>query len=79
MAVITSPALSQPVTVPAAALPGKLLGLYHYQQGTYYLKAAMSAGALVMVRFGSVQFRGYFARTPNQTIGSVQGFSRTLN
>ena len=30
--------------------------------------------ALVMVRFGSVRLRGYFARTLNQNIGSVQQF-----
>ena len=34
---------------------------------------------LVMVRFGSVRFRDYFARTPNHSIGSVQQFPRTLN
>ena len=34
---------------------------------------------LVMVRFGSVRFRGHFARTPNWIIGSVQHFPRTLN
>jgi hypothetical protein len=28
---------------------------------------------VVMVRFGSVRFRGYFARTPNRTIGSSSG------
>ena len=37
------------------------------------------AANLVMVRFGSVRFRDYFARTPNHSIGSVQQFPRTLN
>ena len=32
-----------------------------------------------MVRFGSVRFRGYFARTLNQNIGSDQQFPWTLN
>jgi hypothetical protein len=34
---------------------------------------------IVMVRFGSVWFRGYFAQTLNLTISSVPGFSQTLN
>jgi hypothetical protein len=46
-------------------------------EGTSWLASCTTD--IVMERFGSVRFRGYFARTPNQTIGSVQGFSRTPN
>ena len=45
----------------------------------YSLVRLLLGHGVVMVRFGSVRFRGYFARTPNQTIGSVQQFPRTLN